>query len=89
MPAYAMPGYYNNYNVQMMAMGMQNMQLGQPMYQAQNPYANYGAMYPQNGIRGPDSQSRVVAQRRQNDGEGKSPSGKRVNDLLQLTTLQQ
>jgi hypothetical protein len=70
-PAYAIPGYYNNYNVQMMAMGMQNMQLGQPMYQAQNPYASYGAMYPQNGIRASDSQSRVVAQRRQNDGDGK------------------
>ena len=76
MPAYALPGYYNNYNVQMMAMGMQNMQLGQPVFPAQNPYANYGAMYPQNGIRGPDSQSRVVAQRRQNDGEGKFLSGK-------------
>lgn len=71
MPAYALPGYYNNYNVQMMAMGMQNMQLGQPMYQAQNPYANYGVMYPQNGARAPDSQSRVVAQRRQTDGEGR------------------
>lgn len=71
MPAYNMPGYYNNYGMQMMAMGMQNMQLGQPVYQAQNLYASYGAMYPQNGIRASDSQSRVVAQRRQNDGDGK------------------
>jgi hypothetical protein len=55
----------------MMTMGMQNMQLGQPVYQAQNPYANYAAMYPQNGIRASDSQSRVVAQRRQNDGDGR------------------
>ena len=70
MPAYTIPGYYNNYGMQMMAIGMQNMQLGQPVYQAQNPYASYGAMYPQNGIRASDSQSRVVAQRRQNDGDG-------------------
>jgi len=54
----------------MMTMGMQNMQLGQPMYSNPNPYANYGPMYPQNGVRGGDSQSRVIAQRRQNDGEG-------------------
>jgi hypothetical protein len=74
MPAYAVPGYYNNYNMQMMTMGMQNMHVGQPMYPAQPPYGNYGAMYAQNGARGGDSQSRVVAQRRQNDGEGKSPA---------------
>ena len=28
----AVPGNYNGYNMQMMTMGMQNMQLGQPMY---------------------------------------------------------
>jgi hypothetical protein len=28
----AVPGHYNGYNMQMMTMGMQNMQLGQPMY---------------------------------------------------------
>jgi hypothetical protein len=71
MPAYPMPTYYNNYSMQMLAMGMGNMQLAPPMYPAQNPYANYGSMYPQNGIRNGDSQSRVVAQRRQNDGDGK------------------
>lgn len=63
------PGYYNNYNMQMMTMGMQNMQMAQPMYPQQNPYANYGGMYPQNPVR--DSQARVIQQRRQNDGEGK------------------
>jgi hypothetical protein len=67
--AYAVPGYYNGYNMQMMTMGMQNMQLGQPMYSPQNPYANYGVMYPQSSPR--DSQARVIQQRRQNDGEGK------------------
>lgn len=67
----AAPGYYNNYNVQMMTMGMQNMQMTQPqVYPPQNPYGNYGNMYPQNGVR--DSQSRVIQQRRQTDGEGKS-----------------
>ncbi len=68
--AYAVPSYYNNYSMQIMAMGMQNMQLGQPIYPPQNTYPNYGAMYPQNGVRGGDSQSRIIAQRRQNDGEG-------------------
>jgi hypothetical protein len=66
---YPVSGYYNNYNMQMMTMGMQNMQMGQPMYSPHNPYANYPAgMYPQNGVR--DSQARVIQQRRQNDGEG-------------------
>lgn len=64
------PGYYNNYNMQLMTMGMQNMHMGQQMYSPQNPYANYGApMYqPQPPVR--DSQARVIQQRRQNDGEG-------------------
>jgi hypothetical protein len=65
---YAVPGYYNNYNMQMMTMGMQNMQMSQPMYSPHNPYANYGGMYPQAAPR--DSQARVIQQRRQNDGEG-------------------
>jgi hypothetical protein len=71
--AYPAQGYYNNnFNMQMMTMGMQNMQIGQPpMYSQHNPYANFpGGMYPQNGPR--DSQARVIQQRRQNDGEGKS-----------------
>jgi hypothetical protein len=73
---YPITGYYNSnnanssYNMQMMTMGMQNMQMGQPMYSAHNPYAAYPNMYPQAG--GRDSQARVIQQRRQNDGEGKS-----------------
>ncbi len=66
-------GYYNGYNpMQMMTMGMQNMQLGQPVYSPQhNPYANFGALYPPTQSGGPrDSQARVIQQRRQNDGEG-------------------
>jgi hypothetical protein len=66
------PGYYNNYNMQMMSMnmGMQNMALNQPMYPAPNQYGGYGGqMYsPQGQPR--DSQARVIQQRRQNDGEG-------------------
>jgi hypothetical protein len=67
--------YYNNFNMQMMTMGMQNMGLGQPMYSPHQPqpYINYGNMYsPQTGVR--DSQARVIQQRRQNDGEGMSLS---------------
>jgi len=75
----AVPGNYNGYNMQMMTMGMQNMQLGQPMYSPQNPYANYGVMYPQASPR--DSQARVIQQRRQNDGEGKIKSP-RSTDIL-------
>jgi len=84
--SYAVPGYYNGYNMQMMTMGMQNMQLGQPMYSPQNPYANYGVMYPQTSPR--DSQARVIQQRRQNDGEGKIKSP-RSTDLLKKLTLSQ
>jgi hypothetical protein len=72
---YAVSPYYNNsgFNtMQMMTMGMQNIQLGQPMYSNHNPYAPYGsnAMYsPNGGSR--DSQTRVIQQRRANDGDGK------------------
>ena len=62
--------YYNNYNMQLVTMGMQNIGVGQPMYSPSNPYVNYGNMYTQPGVR--DSQARVIQQRRQNDGEGKS-----------------
>jgi hypothetical protein len=55
----------------MLSMGMQNMQLGQPIYSQHNPYANYGGMYPQAPPPLRDSQARVIQQRRQNDGEGK------------------
>ncbi|KAH8820489.1 armadillo-type protein [Xylogone sp. PMI_703] len=64
---YPVPGYYNNYNMQMMTMGMQNMQLNSPMYTPHNPYANYNAGYNQAGAR--DSQARVIQQRRMHDGE--------------------
>ncbi|KAH8674774.1 RNA-binding protein-like protein [Tricladium varicosporioides] len=67
---YPVPGYYQNYNMQMMTMGMQNMQLNQPMYSPHNPYApSYGGMYPQTTPRGQDSQQRVIQQRRNVDGE--------------------
>lgn len=74
---YPMTGYYNNYNpMQMLNMGMQTMQINQqPVYATPpNQYVNYGAaMYPQAGQAGVrDSQARVIQQRRQNDGEGKS-----------------
>lgn len=68
MPAYGVPNYYNNYNMQIMTMGMQNMQLNQSVYSQQSGYGNYGAMYQNNGAR--DSQARVIQQRRQTDGEG-------------------
>ncbi|RDW83178.1 putative RNA-binding protein [Coleophoma crateriformis] len=66
-PSFATPGYYNNYGMQMMTMGMQNMSMGQPMYSPHNPYAGYSGIYPSGGAR--DSQARVIQQRRQNDGE--------------------
>ncbi|KAH7413111.1 armadillo-type protein [Cadophora sp. MPI-SDFR-AT-0126] len=68
--AYPVGGYYNNYGMQQMMMGMQNMNVGQPLYSAHNPYAppQYTPqIYPQAGPR--DSQARVIQQRRQNDGE--------------------
>lgn len=68
--AYPVGGYYSNYGMQQMMMGMQNMNVGQPLYSAHNPYAptQYTPqIYPQAGPR--DSQARVIQQRRQNDGE--------------------
>jgi hypothetical protein len=67
---YPVQGYYNGYGVQMLTMGMGNMQIGQPIYSPHNPYANYGGMYPQAPPPPRDSQARVIQQRRQNDGEG-------------------
>lgn len=64
---YGMPNYYNQYNMPMMTMAMQNMQLTQQGYQ-QNAYTDYGVAPYQSGPR--DSQARVIQQRRQNDGEG-------------------
>ncbi|KAL2066223.1 hypothetical protein VTL71DRAFT_2294 [Oculimacula yallundae] len=70
--AYPVGGYYNNYGMQQMMMGMQNMSVAQqPLYSPNNPYAppQYAPppMYPQAAPR--DSQARVIQQRRQNDGE--------------------
>ncbi|OBT40346.1 hypothetical protein VE00_08460 [Pseudogymnoascus sp. WSF 3629] len=65
---YGMQNYYNNYNMPMMAMAMQNMQIGQQAY-PQSAYGDYGVppAYQNNAPR--DSQARVIQQRRQNDGE--------------------
>lgn len=74
MPPYNGNGYYpgpNNYNMQMMAMGLQNMQIGQQIYSPANAYTHPGAMFAQQHG-GRDSQARVIQQRRQNDGEGKT-----------------
>ncbi|CAD6449773.1 79d3e87a-06a9-425a-8ebf-7e366b9582fa [Sclerotinia trifoliorum] len=63
------PGFYNNYGMHMMSLGMQNMQLSPPMYPPPNSYNNYNnSMYQHNGGQR-DSQARVIQQRRQNDGE--------------------
>ncbi len=67
---YPVQGYYNGYNLNMLSMNMQNMQLGQPIYSQHNPYTNYGGMYTQPPPPLRDSQARVIQQRRQNDGEG-------------------
>lgn len=71
--AYPMQGYYNGYNINMLSMGMQNMQVGQPVYAQHNPYAGYGGMYSPAPPPLRDSQARVIQQRRQNDGEGMVP----------------
>ncbi|OBT71730.1 hypothetical protein VF21_09366 [Pseudogymnoascus sp. 05NY08] len=66
---YGMQNYYNNqYGMPMMAMAMQNMQIGQQAY-PQSAYGDYGVppAYQNNAPR--DSQARVIQQRRQNDGE--------------------
>lgn len=66
---YGMQYYNNQYNMPMMAMAMQNMQIGQQAY-PQSAYGDYGVppAYQNNAPR--DSQARVIQQRRQNDGEG-------------------
>lgn len=72
--AYPVGYNFNPYNgMQMINMGMQNMQIGQPMYSPGNPYAYGNGMYsPQPQPAPRDSQARVIQQRRQHDGEGKS-----------------
>lgn len=74
--AYPVGGYYSNYGMQQMMMGMQNMSVSQhSLYSPNNPYAppQYAPapVYSQPTPR--DSQARVIQQRRQNDGEGMSP----------------
>lgn len=73
--AYPQQAYNYGYGMQMLQNGMQNMSMGQQqIYSPNNPYANYGTLYQPNngGTNGGarDSQARVIAQRRQNDGEG-------------------
>lgn len=78
MSPFAAPAYYGGYGVQMMNMGMTPIHMGTPMqmntqlqaYQPQNVFAgyqNYG-----NIGRFPDSQARVIQQRRMQNGEGPS-----------------
>ena len=78
MSPFAAPAYYGGYGVQMMNMGMTPIHMGNPMqmnnqlqgYQPQNVYAgyqNYGNMG-----RFPDSQARVIQQRRVQNGDGAS-----------------
>ena len=73
---YPSPAYYGGYGMQLMNMGMTPMHLSNPMlfnnqmhaYQAQHaysPYQNYGQTN-----RFPDSQARVIQQRRLQNGEG-------------------
>ncbi|TDZ31144.1 Pumilio domain-containing protein [Colletotrichum sidae] len=58
------------YGVPLLAMGMQNMNLNNNMYPAQN-YAGYGALY-QQPPQQRDSQARVIQHRRQMDNEAMS-----------------
>ena len=76
LPQYATPAYYGGYGMQLMNMGMTPVQLGNqlsfnsqvPPYQSQTPftqYPHYGQM-----TRVPDSQARVIQQRRIQNVEG-------------------
>ncbi|KAI9872792.1 MAG: hypothetical protein M1830_001186 [Pleopsidium flavum] len=75
MSPFAAPAYYGGYGVQMMNMGMTPIHMGNPMqmnnqlqaYQPQNMFANY-QNYGNVG-RFPDSQARVIQQRRVQNGE--------------------
>ena len=78
MSPFAAPAYYGGYGVQMMNMGMTPIHMGNPIqmsnqpqaYQPQNMFAgyqNYG-----NLGRFPDSQARVIQQRRMQNGDGAS-----------------
>ena len=77
MPQYPGPAYYGGYGMQLMNMGMSNMQMGGPLgynnqmslYQAQNQYSPY-SQYGQSA-RFPDSQARIMQQRRMQNVEGR------------------
>lgn len=77
MPQYPGPAYYGGYGMQLMNMGMSPMQMGGPpgynnqmsLYQAQNQYSPY-SQYGQSA-RFPDSQARVIQQRRMQNVEGR------------------
>ena len=73
-PQFSSPAYYGGYGLPMMNM----MQMGaaspygngMPYYQSQNQYGSFATPY--NAIsRGPDSQARIIQQRRMQNAEGK------------------
>lgn len=78
MPQFQTPAYYGGYGMSMLNMGMNNLQMSaQPqwagqMHVYQNPYGQYPQPYQQHygGPRFPDSQARVIQQRRMQNGEG-------------------
>ena len=78
MPQYATQAFYGGYGMQLMNMGMSPLQMNSPMgfnpqmSMYQNPYPPY-QQYPQQG-RFPDSQARVIQQRRLQNVEGTNSS---------------
>ncbi len=75
MSAYSSPAYYGGYGMQMMPMGVNSMQMGNQMslnHQMQMFQPQGLAAYPNYGQFGryPDSQARVIQQRRMQNGEG-------------------
>ena len=76
MQQYTSPAYYGGYGMQLINMGMTPIQMANPapfggqaaLYQTQNQYTPY-AQYNQGG-RFPDSQARVIQQRRMQNAEG-------------------
>ena len=76
MQQFTSPAYYGGYGLQLINMGMTPMQMANPtvfgtqaaLYQAQSQYGPY-AQYNQGG-RFPDSQARVIQQRRLQNAEG-------------------
>lgn len=78
MPQYPGAAYYGGYGLQLMNVGMSHMQMGGPLgynsqmslYQAQNQYSPY-SQYGQSAARFPDSQARIIQQRRMQNVEGR------------------